>query len=84
MKMEGAFRSSLLRIIFPHIPCSNKYQNLSTINTVAHASRATVSRLFSLYAAISATRKPAAPEMMLSVAFRMAGKVMAARQAYGT
>ena len=27
MKMEGAFRSSLLRIIFPHIPCSNKYQN---------------------------------------------------------
>ena len=52
---------------------------LSTINTAAHASSATVIKLFSLYAAISATKNPAAPEMMLSVAFRMAGKVMAAR-----
>ena len=56
----------------------------STINTAAHANSATVIKLFSLYAAIRATKNPAAPEMMLSVAFRMAGKVMAARQAYGT
>lgn len=56
----------------------------STINTAAHASSATVIRLFSLYAAMRATKKPAAPEMMLSVALRMAGKVIAARQAYGT
>ena len=35
MKMEGAFRSSLLRIIFPHIPSSPKNpRSISPSNTV--------------------------------------------------
>ena len=54
---------------------------LSTINTAAHANKATVRRLFSLYAAISATTNPTAAEITLSVAERIAGNVMAARHA---
>src|SRR5699024_1909444 len=57
---------------------------LSTRNTATQAQTATVRRLFSRYAAISATTKPAIPEKMLEVADKIAGNVMAARQAYGT
>ena len=57
---------------------------LSTINTAAHANNATVRRLFSLYAAISATINPTVAEITLSVAKRIAGYVMAARHAEGT
>ena len=54
-------------------PCTKQSQNffyiinsiiLSTINTAAHANNATVRRLFSRYAKISATISPAAPEMI--------------------
>ena len=58
---------------------------LSAINTAAQANKATVRRLFSLYATISATIRPIAPETTPpAVAVRIAGKVIAARQAYGT
>ena len=54
----------------------------SAINTAAQAQTATVRRLFSLYATISATISAAAPEMIpADVAVRIAGKVMAARHA---
>ena len=53
----------------------------STINTAVQASRATVSRLFSLYAAIMATINPASADQIFAVEDRMAGNVMAARQA---
>ena len=49
----------------------------SAINTAVHASRATVSRLLPLYAAMTATASPASAEYMLAVAWRIAGKVMA-------
>ena len=75
-------------------PCTKQSQNffyiinsiiLSTINTAAHANNATVRRLFSRYATISATMSPAAPEMIPPVvAVRIAGNVIAARHAYGT
>ena len=38
------------------------YKILSTINTAAHASNATVSKLLPLYAAITATINPARAE----------------------
>ena len=54
---------------------------LSTINTAPQARSATVSRLFSLYAAISATTNPTTAEITLAVADKIAGNVIAARQA---
>ena len=57
----------------------------SVTNTAAQANSATVRRLFSLYAAIKAIISPASPDRIPpAVAVRMAGKVIAARQAYGT
>ena len=54
---------------------------LSAIKTAPQARSATVSRLFSLYAAISATANPTTAEITLAVADRIAGKVIAARHA---
>lgn len=56
----------------------------SVINTARHARKATVTRLLSLYAAMIATTNPIVAEMTLDVEKRIAGNVMAARQAYGT
>ena len=53
----------------------------STMNTAAHAHRATVRRLFSRYATISATANPARAEITLAVENKIAGNVIAARHA---
>ena len=71
-----------LQILLSHITNSI---TRSTINTAAQAHTATVRRLFSLYAAISATISAAIPETIpADVAVRIAGNVIAARHAYGT
>lgn len=61
-----------------------KSNTRSTTNTAAHANNATVSRLFSLYDIKTATANPTTADMILAVDVRIAGKVIAARHAYGT
>ena len=55
--------------------------SLSTKNTAAQENRATVTRLFFLRASKIAVINPANPDITDSVAYKIAGKVIAARQA---
>lgn len=55
----------------------------STANTERHAPQATVSKPLPKYASISAAPRPTAAESTLLVAYKIAGKVIAARTAYG-
>ena len=57
---------------------------LSVTNTAAQAHNATVSRLFSLYDIKIATANPTTADAIHAVEVRIAGNVIAARQAYGT
>ena len=76
-------------VLHAYIPVLNKKDNRlvssqllkRTDKLCPELSMGKVRRLFSLYAAISATINPTAAEITLSVAKRIAGNVMAARHA---
>lgn len=59
----------------------NSVRSRSTTNTAPQLARETVSRLFPRNASTTATVKAAAPLMIDSVEYRIAGNVMAVRQA---
>lgn len=72
------FSSSYKHIYSPHyINCII----LSVIKTAAHAKAATITRLFSKYAATSAHMNPTKAEIRLAVELNIAGNVIAARHA---
>ena len=60
------------------------YQITNSVKyTAKHDKSATVVRLFLLSASITATVKPTVADMILDVAVKIAGIVMAVRTAYG-
>lgn len=62
----------------------NKRNNCSTKNTVPQLATATMIRLFLLQASSTPTRSPLAPLILFSVAYKIAGNVIAVKQAVGT
>ena len=60
------------------------FETSSAISTARHAPDATVTSPFPKYARITAATRPNIAEVILLVAYKIAGKVIAARTAYGT